>query len=74
MAGAAERLAGKTSGDEVGSGQLIRMQLLDVAPARHLRPVPGEHPLAVRVDLDLADARPPCAFEAEVEAADAGEQ
>src|SRR6266540_1106449 len=70
----ADGLAGESAADEVGSGQLIGVQLLDVAPAGYLRPVLGEHPLAVRVDLDLANAGPSGPLEAEVETADAGEQ
>jgi len=73
-AGDGDGLARESGADEVGSGQLIGVQLLDVAPAGHARPVFGEHPLAVRVDLDLPNARPASAFEAKIQAADAGEQ
>jgi hypothetical protein len=42
--------------------------------AWHLRPVAGQHPLAERVDLDLADDGHAGALEAEVESAYAGEK
>jgi hypothetical protein len=73
-AGAADGLTREPSGDEVGSGQVIGLDLLDVAPAGHVRPVLGQHPPAVGVDLDLADAPPPGPLQAEIQTADAGEQ
>jgi len=77
----ADRLAGETSGHNVHSGSRPGGGIVppggggvDVVMAGDLRPVVGQHALAERVDLDLTDDGHPGAFEAEVEAADTGEQ
>jgi hypothetical protein len=74
----ADRLTGETSSDNVHSGSVLGSPPLDgsadVVMTGNLRPVLREHSAAVGVDLDLADGGHPGSLQAELEAADAGEQ
>lgn len=78
LPGKAEGLAGKSSGHEIGSGTSQGCPPLgscaDVVMAWNLRPVLGQHPLAVGIAFDLADTGPPGAVETQIQAADAGEE
>jgi hypothetical protein len=71
-------LAGEAAGDNVNGRAWPGLPPLDtgtdVVMAGHLRPVMGQHLLAERVVLHLADHAHPGAFQSEVEAADTGEQ
>jgi hypothetical protein len=73
-----ERLAGEPTADEIdgrsNSAGPPSSCGADVIVARHLRPVLLEHLAAVGVDLDLPDNGHAGAFEAKLEAADAGEE
>src|SRR5436190_1329373 len=73
-AGEGEGLAGVSAADEIGSFNGRPVDGGDVAEVGDVRPVFGEHPAGVRVDLGLPDDVHAGAFEAEVEATDAGEQ
>lgn len=49
-------------------------ELAHVAQVRHVRPVLLENGARIRVDFGLPDDAHACAFKAQVEAADAGEE
>lgn len=84
-AGEGEGLAGVAAADEIdvqGSGDpvavvasiVLPVDLRDVAEVRDRRPMLGEDAAGVRVDLGLPHDGHPGALEAEVQAADAGEE
>jgi hypothetical protein len=72
--GVRERLAGVSAADEVGSFNGAPVDRLDVAEVGDGGPVLGEDTAGVGVDLGLPDDPHPGPFQAEVEAADPGEQ
>jgi hypothetical protein len=69
-----EGLAGVSAADEINLVNAAPIDGFDVAEVRDLRPVVGEDAGGVRVDLALPGARPAGPLEAEVDAADTGEQ
>jgi hypothetical protein len=74
LPGVREWLAREPSAEHVGSLDGSCANRSYVSMIRHLRPVLAEHGACVRVNLRLPDHAHPGALEAEVEAADPGEQ
>lgn len=73
-----ERLARESPADDIDSRAGLAEPPLrsgsDVVMAGYLRPVSGQHALAVGVELDLPDGGHAGALQAELDATDAGEQ
>jgi hypothetical protein len=68
-------LAGEAPGEDVVFGEVIRINLSDVAPsALDVRKAGLQHGPGVWVDLDLPDALHAGAIEAKIEATGPGEQ
>jgi hypothetical protein len=73
-AGVAERLARVAAADEVGSFNVAPVDLGDVAEVGHLGPVLLQDPAGVGVGLGVPDDVEPGPLQAQLEAADTGEQ
>lgn len=74
LPGEADGLAGEASRDDVDGFELARVEGRDVAIAFYLRPMLREHALAPLVVLHLPAHPHARLLEAEVDAADAGEE
>ncbi len=72
--GAGDGLAGESSDQSVSWREVTHGHSSDVSESWNARPVSFEDSSAVVVKLHLGDASPSGAFEAEVDAADAGEK
>jgi hypothetical protein len=72
FAGDGDGLAGESADNNVNWS--CGVEVMDIAPSWHRRPMLGQHLAAEGVNLDLSDARHSSAFKAEVESPDAGKQ
>jgi hypothetical protein len=70
----AEILAGESAADEIDGFQFVSAESGDIVIAFNLGPMFREYPPAERIYLHLPSAFHPGAFQAEVQAADAGEE
>jgi hypothetical protein len=74
LAGDAEVLAGEAADEEIDRFIPVALPLPHVRPAGNVWPSSAKDALAEWIILDLADDSMPRAFEAEVEASDAGKE
>jgi hypothetical protein len=72
--GSRDVLAWEPKRDAVDRRELCAMHVAHVTVKSRFRPMPAQHLLASTVDLHLPQGAPACAFEAELETADTGEQ